>query len=89
MEQLRQTIRVLRMKQIPNQAPKRRSIATKRASKKRKVAAKRNPQVAEVMAEPNYGDMERKIAVLEGPASSENMQASSQNTFSDLTLARL
>ena len=82
------------MKQMPKRAPKRRSIATKRASKKIKVATKRNPQVAEAMPEPNYGDTEQQIVVPtqvvpEGPASSGNMQASSQHTFSDSTLARL
>lgn len=82
------------MKQMPKRAPKRRSKATKGPSKKRKVAAKRNPQVVEAMLEPNYGDMEQQTtvptqAVPKGPASSENLQASSQHNFSNPTLARL
>ena len=82
------------MKQMPKQAPKKRSIGTKRISKKRKVTANKNPQVAEAMPEPNYGDTEQKTTVPtqvvpEGPVLSENMQASSQHTFSDPTLARL
>ena len=94
MEQLRQTIRFLKIKQMPKKTPKKRSIVTKRAPKKRKVAAKIKPQVAETMDEPNHEDMEQQAVVLgefvpEGPTSSENMQASSQNTFSDPTLARI
>ena len=59
------------------------------------MTAYRNPQVAEeAMPEPNYEDTKQQTVVptqvvLEGPVSSENMESSSQHTFSDLTLARL
>lgn len=41
------------------------------------------------MAEPNHEDMEQQVVVPEGATSSKNVQASSHNTFSDPTLARL
>ena len=80
---------------MPKRALKRRSIAIKRISKKRKVTANRNPQVTEeTIPEPNYEDAEKQTAVPtqvvpEEPVLSENMQSSSQHTFSDLTLVRL
>ena len=91
---------MLRMKQTPKRAPKRRNIAVRRRSKRRRVTTNRNPQVEEeTMPEPNYEDVEQQTAVPtpavptpfvpEELALNENTQSSSQHTFSDPALVRL